>query len=456
MLLGSSGRARADGALPLSQGILLPADRAQEIVLATNIGLMLSEDGGATWLWTCEQQGATTGGYLYSVGPAPRDRFYALSPDQGLSYSDDGSCNWHRAGGALSANIASDYFVDPSNGDRVLAVAATRDDAGNVNPPAVYASADAGATFGDTPLWSAPQQGNIVGVEIARSDGNRVYLATYTITEGTVGVHPALITSTDGGQTWTSRDVTAALGTNQFRILAVDSANPDVLYLRVIASGMEQVAVTRDAGATFTTSLTVSGGTLSAFARLTSGTVLVGGLIMLSGGGTSGVAYRSADGGASFQPWDVNPSVAVNMKHLLGLGERGGVVYLAGKNVSDPWTLASSTDDGTTTHVLMTGYDQVSGIKPCAQQSCAGACLSQEMINPVFSADVCSGPADGGGGGSAGGGSPGGGGCHCVVSPEGRGGGRRGAVAVALTLALLGAAALAARRGARRGARRRA
>ena len=119
-------QARANGALPASYGILLPADKPQEVVLATNFGMIISEDAGKSWLWTCERP-ETSFGYLYGVGPPPRDRFYALSPDTGLAVSDDGSCTWQRSGGALSSLVASDFFVDRTNADRVVAIAAPVD-----------------------------------------------------------------------------------------------------------------------------------------------------------------------------------------------------------------------------------------------------------------------------------------------------------------------------------------
>ena len=121
-----AGPARGNGALPASFGILLPADRPEQIVLATNFGMIFSEDGGTTWLWTCEQA-QTALGYLYGIGPSPRNRFYGLSPEQGLAFSDDNSCTWRRSGGALSTLVASDFFVDRGNPDRVVAVASTVD-----------------------------------------------------------------------------------------------------------------------------------------------------------------------------------------------------------------------------------------------------------------------------------------------------------------------------------------
>ena len=49
----------------------------------------------------------------------------------------------------------------------------------------------------------------------------------------------------------------------------------------MIGAGDETLAVTRDGGTTFATPLDVTNGALSAFARLASGTVLVGALRQL-------------------------------------------------------------------------------------------------------------------------------------------------------------------------------
>src|SRR5450432_4843602 len=79
--------ARADGAFPDSLSVLLPADRPHHIALATNFGLISSDDDGGTWTWVCE--GARTNcSMLYSVGAPPGDRLFALSADS-LVYSDD-------------------------------------------------------------------------------------------------------------------------------------------------------------------------------------------------------------------------------------------------------------------------------------------------------------------------------------------------------------------------------
>ncbi len=274
-----SGAARADGGIPGSLAILLPADQPQTIALATTFGLILSDDGGTTWSWTCEQAATTSMANLYAVGPpaaasgAVGDRFYALSPIEGLAFSDDASCSWQTAGGFAAGTRPSDFFVDPSDPTHVVAVASQPADGGAASS-AIVVSRDGGATFGTTPLYVAPAGAAIVGVEIARSNPSVIYVAFYTTTA--TARDPVLARSTDGGGHWTTTDLTAPLGPNMARILAVDPQNSDVVYLRVIAAAGDALAVTRDGGGTFSVPATFTNGQVSAFARLQSGTVLVG------------------------------------------------------------------------------------------------------------------------------------------------------------------------------------
>ena len=437
------GTACANNGIPGSLGVLLPLDKPLEIGLATNFGLIISDDGGTTWNWTCEQA-ATSMADVYVVGPPPLDRFFARSLVTGLGFSDDGSCGWQSAAGALAGLKVSDFFPDATDPTHVLASAAPPTDAGT-GAASVYVSTDGGATFGATPVYTAPAGAAIVGIEIARSDPQIIYLTTYVSESG--GYHPQLVRSSDGGGTWAPIDLLAPLGPAIVRILAVDPADANLVYLRATGTASETLAVTRDGGATFAVPLTVPNGAVSAFARLASGTVLVGGLINLAGGGggTMGAGYRSTDGAVSFQPWTLQPQ-----PHLIGLGERvvGGqsTLYLSGKNYSDGWALAVSTDEGATVTPVMR-YDQVAGIRPCVQQTCLATCKYEEM-QAIWDLSVCGGP-DGGTSDAGGPGPPQSSGCHCGV-----GGGSGWRPGTGLGFSLLAAAALSRLRRRRRPARR--
>src|SRR5262249_44726239 len=265
--------ARANGAFPASDAVLLPADRPMQIVLSTNFGPIISDDGGTSWQWTCERP-ETSMAVGYTVGPPPADRLYALS-DVGLAMPDDVSCTWRLAGGALATVLASDYFPDPTDATHVLAIARPASDAGAAGDAAVYESTDGGDTFATTPFYVAPAGDLLVGIEIARADPRVIYLAL-----AAPGPHPLIARSDDGGTSWATFDAQPPLGAAAARIVAVDPADANVVYLRAIGGGGgDRLAVSRDGGMTFTTPITVTGGSLSAFARLASGTVLVAGLI---------------------------------------------------------------------------------------------------------------------------------------------------------------------------------
>src|SRR5262245_34208111 len=191
----------ANGAFPDSDAVLLPADRPQQIILSTNFGLIMSDDGGASWQWTCERA-ETSMALSYGLGAMPGDRLYSRSPDVGLAVSEDDSCSWHRAGGALAAAIATDYFPDPTAPAHVLATVGAAADAGTGAAAAVYESMDGGGSFAAAPIYVAPAGDELLGVEIARSDPRVVYLAL-----AAPGPQPLLARSDDAGAHWAMLDL---------------------------------------------------------------------------------------------------------------------------------------------------------------------------------------------------------------------------------------------------------
>jgi MYXO-CTERM domain-containing protein len=396
--------ARADGAFPASDAVLLPVNRPQEIILSTNFGLIITDDGGATWQWTCEQA-ATSMASSYALGAPPQELLYARSSEVGLAVSDDTACTWRRAGGVLADAVATDFFPDPTEAAHVLAIVGGAADAG-VATNAVYESRDGGETFGTTPLYTAAAGEQVTGVEIAARDARIIYVAV-----AAPGPHPFLARSDDGGATWTTADLQPSLGARSARIIAVDPADANVVYLRAIGAGSELLAVTRDGGTTLTTPVTVPGGALSAFARLASGTVLVAGLVPGEGGTTNGAGWRSTDGGITFDDWTPAP-----MPRLRALAERAGVLYLAGDNFLDGWALAVSSDEGRTIQPLA-GYQQVSAVMACVAAVCGSSCLQQASRN-IWPRAVCGSAIDGGRDAGAPPPAPSGCGCSSAPPPE--------------------------------------
>ena len=395
LLAVASGRAFANGAFPDSQTVLTPADRPQQIILATNFGLVISEDGGQSWQWSCERD-ANAFGVLYQLGPAPRRRLFTVANDK-LVFSDDGSCGWQASGGALASQLVIDFFPDPTDAERVLAIGY------GAGVYAVSPSADGGATF-TAPLYQAAAGDGIGGVEIARADPRVVYLAMTTID----GTRPKLARSGDGGATWTVNDLGPMLGAGIARIIAVDPEDPNTVLLRLLGTDGESVALTRDGGATVTATLSIAG-TLTSYVELPNGTRLVGAMVDSS---TTPALFRSRDGGATFE-------MVPNPPRIRALSQRGGVVYAATDNFGDGYALGTSNDEGTTWRGAMS-YGQIQAIIPCLRgdAQCQASCealAGQGTTSPgtIWEESVCSAdppvtpPA-----------SPGGDGCGCTIARQ--------------------------------------
>jgi MYXO-CTERM domain-containing protein len=406
--------ARANGAFPDSQGILVPAARPDEITLVTNFGLVVSSDGGRSWLWSCEQT-ANSLGYLYQYGPPPRNRLYALANEK-LIRSDDNACGWQAATGMVSGKGLTDFFPDPSNPDRVLAVGFDN----TTFDYAVYGSHDGGLTF-DVMLYDSGVRNEIDGIEIARSDPHTMYATTQLLATGA----PALAHSNDDGAHWQSVDLLATLGAGSVRIVAVDPGDAQRVLLLFKGTSQQKLALTRDGGKTVTVSLDPGANNFfTSYARTAAGTILIGGADVA----TNPVLYRSHDGGVTFT------LAAQAQPHVRGLSARGNDVYAATDNFSDGYALGVSSDEGASWRSVMS-YDRVSAIVACLKDACQMVC-DQEVVLDLWPASVCSadapapaadggtdargadGPVDAGGGGGAGGsGRPPSHGGGCAVAP---------------------------------------
>ena len=91
-------QAAADGAFPDSMQIFVPADAPHRIILATNFGLIVSDDDGATWEWTCEPR-ADDNTILYQKAASPSQRIFAVLIAHPMVFTDDLACTWTASGG---------------------------------------------------------------------------------------------------------------------------------------------------------------------------------------------------------------------------------------------------------------------------------------------------------------------------------------------------------------------
>ena len=357
MLAGllAAGPARADGAFPDGQTILAPRDLPGEILLATNFGVIESSDGGQAWLWSCEQS-VNSFGRLYQLGPAPSHRLFAIANSK-LIFSDDRACGWQVAGGTLAGTSVQDAFADPGDAGHVLAVTLTFGDGGPSYT--VVESRDGGASFG-APIFTADPGDLVTGVEIASGDSSSVHLA---LSHGSL-LAPALAWTADGGGSWQLVDLSAALGFDQVRILAVDRGDPHRVFLRGLGSNGDVLALSDDTAAAATVPLSFPNGQMTAFVQTAAGAILVAG-----NSAGSPVLFRSDDGGASFAPLAGAPAI-------LSLAERDGILYAATDTTSAPFAQATSEDGGMTWRPGLQ-FAAIAAIAGCAAAACQSDCQAR-------------------------------------------------------------------------------
>jgi MYXO-CTERM domain-containing protein len=367
-LLASPRAVRADGAFPDSLGIIVPADRPHDILLATNFGVVSSIDDGQTWTYSCEQD-QNAFGAQYQMSAPPLDRIYTRAGGA-LAFSDNRACGWTVAGGAVASDVITDAFLDPTNSSRVLVVAQSTGADGGIGYR-VFESSDAGATF-PTLRYTAASGDIVNGIESARSAPATVYL---TLMSGSPAV-PKLGKSTDGGATWQLHELTAALGAGvrSFSLIAVDPVNAARVYLRVADANGERLAITDDGGATAMSPLMLPGGVMTAFVRTPSGAMLLTGKV-----GLGAVMYRSTDG-ATFQMLPVPPT-------LRSMAARGSLIYGASDTQIETSGAFVSSDQGQSWQPLLS-FDAIQAIDPCVKAKCQDDCAMRVALGQ-WSPDVC-------------------------------------------------------------------
>ncbi len=228
VLCGAVPSAFANGRAPGTSTINFEQGNEQRIAAGMTFGLLLSEDGGASWRWMCEAAVKYGGQY---------DPDYAYTSSNALfATTFDGSLV-NRNGCEFELTPHGNKFVSAvSQGpDGALYTALAQPANPTVNDPgdsAIYKSTDNGLTF---PTSAAPGQVNDWwnSVEVAPSDPNRVYLSGYRLMPP--GRTFLVFRSDNGATSWTPIQTTGITTTDNstIDIVGISRTNPDHVYARV-------------------------------------------------------------------------------------------------------------------------------------------------------------------------------------------------------------------------------
>jgi photosystem II stability/assembly factor-like uncharacterized protein len=189
----------------------LVAMRSGQLVAATQRGILMSPDGGRTWIQDLERAGEIAD---LAVSPEDPDIVVAVSKS-GCLRSDDGGEHWNQVSAAWTASPHTVAFA-PSN-DRVLFATTTG---------GLYRSTDRGAS------WRRVNGGlphsDLTGIAIS-PDGRTLYVSDFT--------WGGIFRSADGGRTW-DRMPTDGLGSDRVWALGVDPAAPERVLAAPSAGGL--------------------------------------------------------------------------------------------------------------------------------------------------------------------------------------------------------------------------
>ncbi|HYV66259.1 MAG TPA: hypothetical protein VE964_08445 [Myxococcales bacterium] len=354
LAIAVSSGARADGAFPTGMSVLVPPSAPQRILMGTTFGLVLSEDGGATFRYVCEPyvMGSSNSGNTVLVYQTGSDGAIVAAHLDALSHTSDLGCTWTRSSGFGADVLVTDAFFDPSNPSSVLAIGLL-----SAGGSSLFASADGGRSFGSVLLTSGTPPVNpgerLLSLEIAASSSNVSYATAFALPGGSTPTGAAaLLRSGDGGASWTRFELGPSV---QVRIAQVDPADANTVYLLVTSSTSDEIRVTADGGATIQP-LLAPGTFLGGFVRGSDGTLFAG--------TRNGDFYVRAPGATSF--------ARLPGPHLLCLGERAGRVYACGTSALDGYDLATSVDRGQSFQKLLS-FIQILGPATCpaVQSACA-------------------------------------------------------------------------------------
>lgn len=346
--------AHANGRTPATNGISFRPGDSKSLYIASTFGLLVSHDGGCTLRWVCEANLGYGGRWDPAYAVAADGTIYATTYT-GLRISRDGGCSFTTATAALPegapGRIANRWIDALALGADGALWVGTSD---NGAPNDLFVSTDGGETFtprgpggpdASTSFWKS--------IQLAPSRPARIYATSYrlagTLPDGSPEPPTAqAVRSDDGGATWTPLPLGGvAFGlTPIVAALAVDPADPDVLYLASRAANPpsgDRLYRSMDAGATFTEVLATSE-PIHDVVLVDAQTAVVA---TQSETGLGGSAYQSKNGGLQFTRLTNAPRLA-----CLGKAPDGSLYGCAANFAPDYMSLTQSTDGAATFHRL--------------------------------------------------------------------------------------------------------
>jgi hypothetical protein len=342
------------------------------IYVGANFGLLVSNDGGATWRYACEpwivsgSSSSTNASNVSQYELTSRGALLAAMFTQGDVTRSEDACHWSVASGFPAGAQPVQLAADPNEANVVLAAVLARPGAA----PAlnyVIRSLDGGKTFGAAHVLESAD--SLSAIAIARATPGIAYATSYSPGGGAAKI----FASADSGATWGQPHAIGGIAAGATpRIAAIDPADARTIYLHVAGTVSDAVIVSRDGGATFAPLLT---------ADVPISSFLVGSDGTLYAGSQSGKLYVKKAADAAF--------TAHPAPHLRCLGQRSGSerIYGCADMVVDGFSLGVSDDHGLTFAKVMSLRDLL-GPLTCAEVQANCAAHWERIQGSLFGSDA--------------------------------------------------------------------
>ncbi len=217
--------AHGNGRFPRAERLLERGGDPQRLVLAATYGLLVSDNRGGEWRHLCELSYAYTPGELDSIVDVAGDGALLVVGFHSLNRAAAPWCDFRPVLGGSETERVTDFAIDPSNRQRVLALLDTAIDGGLVSQ--VYESSDGGRSFSPlgVPLPAVDLTFTLT-IDVARSNADRLY-----VTAANRQSRGVLVRSDDRGASWKTSAIPSEPGEFAY-LAAVHPANADRLYVR--------------------------------------------------------------------------------------------------------------------------------------------------------------------------------------------------------------------------------
>jgi MYXO-CTERM domain-containing protein len=228
ILLSLTADAAANGRPAATSTINFRLGNEQHIAAGMTFGLVVSDDGGQTWRWMCEDAikygGQYDPDYVYTASGA----LFATTFDGSLVNRD--GCNFDST--LFGTKFISSIALGPDNAVYMGMVHPPEPTTADPGDSGIYKSTDEGMTFGPA-VSPAPVNTWWSSIEVAPTAANRIYASGYRLVDATREF--LLYRSDDGGASFTpmSLDGLTTTRNSTIDIVGISHLNPDHVYVRI-------------------------------------------------------------------------------------------------------------------------------------------------------------------------------------------------------------------------------